>query len=85
MVALQWTPYRVSAADMLRGLSFQMPSSFTVAFAAFGIIGVGASELIYYPYWCLEKGYARHIGSRRLAAMGMIVVGMYQIAQTVSR
>ena len=27
------------------------------------MIGVGASELIYYPYWCLEKGYARHIGT----------------------
>ena len=35
-----------------------------MAFAAFGIIGVGASELIYYPYWCLEKGYARYIGPR---------------------
>ena len=62
MVALQWTPYRVSIADIAYGLSFHMPASFTVAFAAFGITGVGASELIYYPYWCLEKGYARRIG-----------------------
>jgi Mn2+/Fe2+ NRAMP family transporter len=64
MIALQWTPYRVSSAQLLDGLTFQLPASFTVAFAAFGIIGVGASELIYYPYWCLEKGYARHIGPR---------------------
>ncbi len=64
VVTLQWTPYRVTAADIAHGLSFQLPASFTVAFAAFGIIGVGASELIYYPYWCLEKGYARHIGKR---------------------
>ena len=64
MIALQWTPYRVSTAQLLDGLTFQLPASFTVAFAAFGIIGVGASELIYYPYWCLEKGYARHIGPR---------------------
>ena len=64
MVALQWTPYRVSTADLLQGLTFQMPASFTVAFAAFGVTGVGASELIYYPYWCLEKGYARYIGPR---------------------
>lgn len=64
MIALQWTPYRVSSAQLLEGLTFQLPASFTVAFAAFGIIGVGASELIYYPYWCLEKGYARHIGPR---------------------
>lgn len=64
MIALQWTPYRVSSAQLIDGLKFQLPPSFTVAFAAFGIIGVGASELIYYPYWCLEKGYARHIGPR---------------------
>jgi manganese transport protein len=64
MIALQWTPYRVSLAQLAGGLTFQLPASFTVAFAAFGIIGVGASELIYYPYWCLEKGYARHIGPR---------------------
>jgi Mn2+/Fe2+ NRAMP family transporter len=64
MVTLQWTPYRVSGADLADGLRFQMPASFTVAFAAFGVTGVGASELIYYPYWCIEKGYARHIGPR---------------------
>ncbi len=64
MIALQWTPYRVSATQLLDGLKFQLPASFTVAFAAFGITGVGASELIYYPYWCLEKGYARHVGPR---------------------
>src|SRR5688572_10430419 len=64
MIALQWTPYRVSASQLLDGLKFQLPDSFNVAFAAFGVIGVGASELIYYPYWCLEKGYARSVGTR---------------------
>jgi manganese transport protein len=64
MITLQWTPYRVTTANLVEGLSFHMPASFTVAFAALGITGVGASELIYYPYWCLEKGYARHIGPR---------------------
>ena len=64
LVALQWTPYRVSGAQIVEGLSFHLPASFTVAFAAFGIIGVGGSELLYYPYWCLEKGYAHHIGPR---------------------
>jgi len=33
-------------------------------FMAFGIIGVGANELIQYPSWCLEKGYARFAGPR---------------------
>jgi Mn2+/Fe2+ NRAMP family transporter len=64
MITLQWTPYRVSSAQVLDGLRFQLPASFTVAFAAFGVTGVGASELIYYPYWCLEKGYARHVGPK---------------------
>ncbi len=64
MITLQWTPYRVTSANLIEGLRFQLPASFTVAFAAFGITGVGASELIYYPYWCLEKGYARHVGPR---------------------
>ena len=64
MITLQWTPYRVSASQIIDGLKFQLPASFTVAFAAFGVTGVGASELVYYPYWCLEKGYARYIGER---------------------
>ena len=62
LALLQWTPYRITAAQVWSGLQFELPDSFTVAFAAFGVIGVGASELIYYPYWCLEKGYARHVG-----------------------
>jgi manganese transport protein len=62
VVALQFTPYAITGANLVEGFSFNLPASFTVAFAAFGIIGVGASELIYYPYWCLEKGYARYVG-----------------------
>lgn len=62
VAALQFTPYAITGRDLAEGFSFNLPASFTVAFAAFGIIGVGASELIYYPYWCLEKGYARHVG-----------------------
>jgi manganese transport protein len=65
--ALQWSPYAIHPAQILQGLSFHLPAKFTVAFAAFGIIGVGASELIYYPYWCLEKGYAAHVGPRELS------------------
>lgn len=62
VIALQFTPYAVTLPNLVEGFSFGLPPSFTVAFAAFGIIGVGASELIYYPYWCLEKGYARRVG-----------------------
>jgi Mn2+/Fe2+ NRAMP family transporter len=36
----------------------------TTAVAVFGITGVGATELFMYPYWCVEKGYARFTGRR---------------------
>jgi Mn2+/Fe2+ NRAMP family transporter len=62
VAVLQGTAYRISAAEVWSGLRLDLPASFTIAFAAFGVIGVGASELIYYPYWCLEKGYASRIG-----------------------
>jgi len=65
--SLQWTEYRISAANLAEGFRFELPQNFGSAFAAFGIIGLGASELIYYPYWCLEKGYAARVGGRDVA------------------
>ena len=59
--AIQW-------ADVMRGLSFRLPPQsdglypLATALATFGIIGVGAGELVFYPYWCQEKGYARYVG-----------------------
>jgi Mn2+/Fe2+ NRAMP family transporter len=50
-----------------QGLSFSLPDNqgaLLTALATFGIIGVGASELIAYPYWCIECGYARFTGKR---------------------
>lgn len=66
---LQTEPaWRTSWADIRHGLSFSLPpnsdTAVVTALAAFGIIGVGASELVAYPYWCLEKGYARFTGPR---------------------
>lgn len=61
--ALGWTDYPVRSADLWEGFRFKIPpSGLSVAFAVFGITGVGATELFYYPYWCLEKGYARYVG-----------------------
>ncbi len=62
----------ITWSDIAQGLSFRLPPAGLVADAApvatalatFGIIGVGAAELIAYPYWCLEKGYARFTGPR---------------------
>ena len=60
--ALQWSDFAISATNVIDGFKFRMPDNFTTAFGAFGIIGVGASELIFYPYWVLEKGYAVNVG-----------------------
>ncbi len=63
--------WAVHWSDLRDGLSFRLPpvvegmsrwASLSTALATFGIIGVGTSELIAYPYWCLEKGYARFTG-----------------------
>jgi hypothetical protein len=59
----------VSATELLQGMRFRLPPgdwsiALGTALATFGIIGVGASELVTYPYWCLEKGYARYTGPR---------------------
>jgi Mn2+/Fe2+ NRAMP family transporter len=73
VVALQWTTtWAISPQDVADGLSFRLPpqhaagsqTALATALKTFGIIGVGATELVAYPYWCLEKGYARFTGPR---------------------
>ena len=61
--AIQWS-------DIVAGLSFRLPPKtgdlypLATALATFGIIGVGAGELVFYPYWCQEKGYGRFVGPK---------------------
>ncbi|HXT58567.1 MAG TPA: Nramp family divalent metal transporter [Pirellulales bacterium] len=63
VLALPFAGYPVTMADWKEGFSFKIPAAgIAAAFGAFGITGVGASELYAYPYWCLEKGYARYAG-----------------------
>jgi manganese transport protein len=58
-------PDAMTASDLVTGLSFQLPAAgLATAVAVFGITGVGATELVMYPYWCVEKGYARFVGPR---------------------
>jgi len=67
LIYLQSLPeWRVTWSELVAGFTFRIPEGkgLTVALAAFGIIGVGATELIQYPYWCLEKGYAKWTGPR---------------------
>lgn len=60
---LPFTPFSYSVDDFMGGLAFTIPAgAIGAAVAMFGITGVGADELTFYTYWCLEKGYAKHVG-----------------------
>ncbi|MEZ4825175.1 MAG: Nramp family divalent metal transporter [Bacteroidia bacterium] len=62
---LQYTPYAISLAQIGEGLRFELPvAAIGVAIGAFGLTGVGGDEILFYNYWCLEKGYARYAGPR---------------------
>ena len=64
-VALPATNFPIPWKDVLEGFEFRLPpEGIAIAASVFGITGVGAAELFYYPYWCLEKGYARYAGRR---------------------
>ncbi|NDC64874.1 MAG: transmembrane Mn(2+) transporter, partial [Planctomycetia bacterium] len=71
LVLLQLDPaWSISLRELLSGLLPGLPPAdggrgpLLTALATFGIIGVGASELMIYPYWCLEKGYGAAVGPR---------------------
>lgn len=67
--ALPFTDYPIPWPEVGNGLTFQVPAAgIAVAFGVFGITGVGATELFFYPYWCLEKGYARYTGKADASA-----------------
>ncbi len=72
LALLQFTDWGVTGSEFATGLQFSLPpvdsssliNPMTTALAAFGIIGMGSGELLMYPYWCLEKGYAKYAGVR---------------------
>jgi len=56
-------PQYFSWREVLGGLKLRLPpGGLTRAVGVFGITGVGATEFFMYPYWCVEKGYARFAG-----------------------
>lgn len=63
LLLLQTTDYAISWNELKLGLTFRLPSALVmIAFGAFGITGVGGDEIMYYNYWCIEKGYAASTG-----------------------
>jgi manganese transport protein len=58
-------PEYFSWAQVLQGLELGLPEKgMVIAVVVFGITGVNSAELFAYPYWCVEKGYARFAGPR---------------------
>lgn len=83
-------PRYFSWERLAEGFTFQIPGAgLATAVAVFGMTGVGASELFMYPYWCVEKGYARSTGLRdsspewRSRARGWIRVMHVDIAASM--
>ena len=71
LFALQsYDSWAIKMEEIIHGLSFSFPEAkqgnnpLLTAIATFGIIGVGASEILVYPYWCTEKGYAAYTGKK---------------------
>jgi Mn2+/Fe2+ NRAMP family transporter len=76
--------------QLSEGLSFRLPGDGLItAVAVFGMTGVGATEIFMYPYWCIEKGYARFTGPNdasegwRSRALGWIRVMHFDIIATM--
>jgi len=62
-IITQFSKYAFSMADIMNGLTFQLPPEAAfAALAAFGITGIGGDEIVQYTYWCVEKGYAANTG-----------------------
>ena len=65
VLGLPFTDFPVKMNEVATGFTFALPATgIFLAASTFGITGVGASELFAYPYWCIEKGYARSVGPR---------------------
>ncbi|MGB0583034.1 MAG: Nramp family divalent metal transporter [Limisphaerales bacterium] len=69
VILLQTNPaFAMTPQEFVSGFSFTLPPKnvnvypLATALATFGIIGIAAGEMVFYPYWCQEKGYARFVG-----------------------
>jgi Mn2+/Fe2+ NRAMP family transporter len=68
-LVLMRMPQYFNWSGLGEGLRLRLPpQGIATAAAVFGITGVGATELFMYPYWCVEKGYARFVGPREPTA-----------------
>ncbi|MBL6702599.1 MAG: Nramp family divalent metal transporter [SAR86 cluster bacterium] len=60
-ISMQATPFAISGAQILSGLTFSFPFEHAaLALAVFGFTGISYGEIMAYTYWCIEKGYSKH-------------------------
>ena len=65
---LQWTDNPITWSEIQSGLEFAIPEPMNrtlilTALAMYVATGVAFGEIYTYTYWCVEKGYARNVGS----------------------
>ena len=67
-VAMQFTEFRASPADIVTGFTPD-PELFVafaaLALAAYGYTGTTSGDISAYTYWCIEKGYPSFVGADR--------------------
>jgi len=67
-IAMQFTEFRTTPADIIEGLTpdFTIFVAFAaLALAAYGYTGTTSGDITAYTYWCIEKGYPSYVGSDR--------------------
>ncbi len=67
-IAMQFTEYRTTAAEVLGGLTPDIGlfvAFASLALAAYGYTGTTSGDITAYTYWCIEKGYPSFLGSDR--------------------
>ena len=67
-IAMQFTEFRTTPADMLGGITpdFALFVAFAaLALSAYGYTGTTSGDISAYTYWCIEKGYPSYVGSER--------------------
>ncbi|MEM7077254.1 MAG: Nramp family divalent metal transporter [Pseudomonadota bacterium] len=69
-IAMQFTEYRASAADIIGGMTPDMALFLpfaALALSAYGYTGTTSGDRSAYTYWCIEKGYPSFLGADRSA------------------
>lgn len=63
---MQTTEFQMTLEDLTEGFRFEFPLAVAaLAIAMYGYTGVNGGEIAAYTYWCVEKGYPKHIGADR--------------------